>query len=104
MINSLSFTQYIHKPFIGTRKKPSIPNIYGTRFKYCRNDDVIFANFASSFYMPFLKRYNVVGPDTEMEFIDISLTKDLSLLLHAIHTSQSFYWQIFKENLTPLWF
>ncbi len=31
----------------------------------------------------------------EIEFLDISLAKDSSLLLHAI---QSFYWQIFKEK------
>ncbi len=29
-----------------------------------------------------------------MEFLDIGLTKDSSLLLHAIH------WRIFKENQT----
>ncbi len=32
---------------------------------------------------------------TEMEFLDINLTKDSSLLLHAIY-SQSLYWQILK--------
>ncbi len=34
--------------------------------------------------------------DTGMEFLDISLTKDLSLLLHAIHSP--FYWHNFKEK------
>ncbi len=35
-----------------------------------------------------------------MEFLDISLTKDSSLLLHAIHSS--FYWLILVFTL--LWF
>jgi hypothetical protein len=39
---------------------------------------------------------------TEMEFLDINLTKDSSLLLHAIHSP--FYWRIFRENHTILWF
>ncbi len=37
----------------------------------------------------------------KMEFLDINLTKDSSLFLHAI---QSFYWRIFKEIQTLLWF
>jgi hypothetical protein len=32
-----------------------------------------------------------------MEFLDISLTKDSSLLLRAIHSS--FYWQILKKTI-----
>ncbi len=32
-----------------------------------------------------------------MEFLDINLTKDLSLLLHAIHSS--FYGRILKKNI-----
>ncbi len=36
----------------------------------------------------------------EMEFLDTSLTKDSSLLLHAIHSP--FYRPIFKENHTLL--
>jgi hypothetical protein len=35
--------------------------------------------------------------DPEMEFLNINLTKDLSLLLHAIHSP--FYWRIFKETI-----
>jgi hypothetical protein len=34
---------------------------------------------------------------TEMEFLDISLTKDSSLLLHAIHSP--FYWRILKNTI-----
>jgi hypothetical protein len=34
---------------------------------------------------------------TEMEFLDIYLTKDLSLLLHAIHSP--FYWLILKKTI-----
>jgi hypothetical protein len=34
---------------------------------------------------------------TEMEFLDINLTKDLSLLPHAIHSS--FYWRILKKTI-----
>jgi hypothetical protein len=33
----------------------------------------------------------------EMEFLDISLMKDSSLLLHATHSP--FYWWIFKETI-----
>ncbi len=32
-----------------------------------------------------------------MEFLDISLTKDSSLLLHAIHST--FYWLILKKTI-----
>ncbi len=39
---------------------------------------------------------------TKMEFLGISLTKESSLLLHAIHCL--FYWRDFKENHTLLWF
>jgi hypothetical protein len=34
---------------------------------------------------------------TEMEFLDIILTKDWSLLLHAIHSP--FYWRISKKGI-----
>jgi hypothetical protein len=34
---------------------------------------------------------------TEMEFLGISLTKDSSILLHAIHSH--FYWQILKKTM-----
>jgi hypothetical protein len=34
---------------------------------------------------------------TEMKFLDINLTKDSSLLLHAIHSP--FYWRILQETL-----
>ncbi len=33
----------------------------------------------------------------EMKFLDIILTKDLSLLLHAIHSP--FYWRILKKTI-----
>jgi hypothetical protein len=36
------------------------------------------------------------------EFSDFNLTKDSSLLLHAIHSP--FYWRIFKKTHTPMWF
>jgi hypothetical protein len=39
----------------------------------------------------------------EMEFLDINLTKDMSLFLHAIH-SQSLLPADFKENHTLPWF
>ncbi len=32
-----------------------------------------------------------------MEFLDIDLTKDSSLLLHAIHSA--FYWRILKKTI-----
>ncbi len=32
-----------------------------------------------------------------MEFLDINLTKELNLLLHAIH--RPFYWRIFKKTV-----
>jgi hypothetical protein len=35
---------------------------------------------------------------TEMEFMDINLTKDSSLLLYAIH-SLAFYWRILKSTI-----
>ncbi len=38
----------------------------------------------------------------EMEFLDINLTKDLSLLLHAIRSP--LLQADFKENHTILWF
>jgi hypothetical protein len=38
----------------------------------------------------------------KMKFLDIKLTKDSSLLLNAILSP--FYWRIFKENQTLLWF
>jgi hypothetical protein len=34
---------------------------------------------------------------TEMEFLDINLTKNSSLLLHAIHSP--FYWRILKKTI-----
>jgi hypothetical protein len=34
---------------------------------------------------------------TEMEFLDIYLLKDLSLLLRAVHSL--FYWRILKKNI-----
>ncbi len=38
-----------------------------------------------------------------MEFLPIKLTKDSSLLLHAIHSN--FYWRILKKtNYTTIWF
>jgi hypothetical protein len=43
----------------------------------------------------------------EMEFLEISLTKVSSLLLYAIHTSQSLQMATFKENCschTLFWF
>jgi hypothetical protein len=36
-----------------------------------------------------------VGSDPEMEFLDINLAKDSSLLLHTIHSH--FYWRILKK-------
>jgi hypothetical protein len=36
----------------------------------------------------------------ELEFLDIDLTKDSNLLLHAIHGP--FYWRILKKTI--LWF
>jgi hypothetical protein len=36
-------------------------------------------------------------PDPEMEFLDINLKKDSSLLLHAIHSP--FYWKILKKTM-----
>jgi hypothetical protein len=36
-------------------------------------------------------------PSTEMEFLDIRLTEDSSLLLRAIHSL--FYWQIFQTTI-----
>jgi hypothetical protein len=38
---------------------------------------------------------NPVGKPREMKFLDINLTKDSSLLLHAIHSP--FYWRIKKK-------
>jgi hypothetical protein len=35
-------------------------------------------------------------PSPEMDFLDNNLTKDLSILLHAIHSP--FYWQILKKT------
>jgi hypothetical protein len=42
------------------------------------------------------RRYSVVC--TEIEFFDINLTKESSLLLHVILLAD------FKENYTPVWF
>ena len=39
----------------------------------------------------------IVSATPEMEFLDISLTKDSSLLLHAIHSP--FYWRILKKTM-----
>jgi hypothetical protein len=41
------------------------------------------------------------SPHHEMEFLDIYLTKDSSLLVHAIHSP---FYSGFKENHTLLWF
>jgi hypothetical protein len=38
-----------------------------------------------------------MSPSTEMEFLEINLTKDLSLLLHAIHSP--LYWRILKKTI-----
>jgi hypothetical protein len=38
--------------------------------------------------------------ELEAEFLDISLTKDVSLLLHAIHSP--FYWSISIDNQSRL--
>ncbi len=46
--------------------------------------------------------YNRLMDNPEMEFLDMNLTKDWSLLLHAIHSP--FYWPIFKEIHSLLWF
>ncbi len=43
------------------------------------------------------------GVDSEMEFLNISLKKDFSLLLNAIH-SPPILLAYFKENHTYLWF
>ncbi len=40
---------------------------------------------------------SVVDPVPEMEFLDINLTIDLSLLLHAIH--DPFYWRILGKTM-----
>jgi hypothetical protein len=37
------------------------------------------------------------GLYTEIEFLDINLTRDSSLLLHAIHNP--FYWRILKKTI-----
>jgi hypothetical protein len=42
------------------------------------------------------------GREPEKEFLDINLTKDLGVLPPCY--SQYFYWWIFKENQTLLWF
>ncbi len=39
---------------------------------------------------------------TEMEYLDINLTEDSSLLLHAIRSL--IHWRIFRKNRTLLWF
>ncbi len=44
-----------------------------------------------------VKRGEIVGKNPEMEFFYINLTKDSTLLLHAIHSP--FYWQIKKTRL-----
>jgi hypothetical protein len=38
----------------------------------------------------------------EMEFLDINLTKDLSLLIHAIHSP--FYWRILQNTILFFYF
>ncbi len=45
-------------------------------------------------------RFFIIFP--EMEFLDINLTKDLSLLLHPIHSP--FYWGILKKPYSSLVF
>ncbi len=49
-----------------------------------------------------LYKLNTIYTSSEIEFLDINLTKDSSLLLHAIHSP--FYLANFKENPTLLWF
>ncbi len=50
-----------------------------------------------------LDRYSAEGPDRDpyphdkMKFLDIKLTKDTSILLHAIHSR--FYWWILKKTI-----
>ncbi len=54
----------------------------------------LLASFIHSFKGT-VRPYNVVPPESgliEMEFLDINVTKDSSLLLHAIHSL--FYWRI----------
>jgi hypothetical protein len=43
------------------------------------------------------KDEKVVRTSTEMEFLDISLTKDSCLWLYAIHSP--FYWRMLKKTL-----
>ncbi len=61
----------------------------------------IFPFSFNCFYCPILintkMRETLVYKWTEMEFLDISLTTDSSLLLYAIHSP--FYWQILKKNI-----
>ncbi len=49
-----------------------------------------------------LFKLNTIYTSSEIEFLDINLTKDSSLLLHAIHSP--FYLANFKENHTLRWF
>ncbi len=38
-----------------------------------------------------------ISDGTEMEFLDINLTKDSSLLLHAIHSPSN--WRVLKKTI-----
>jgi hypothetical protein len=44
-----------------------------------------------------LQNQETVGSRPELKFHDINLTKDSSLLIHAIHSP--FYWQILKKPI-----
>jgi hypothetical protein len=59
-------------------------------------------NFSSSFLLsyrirdPGWKKIGIRDKHPEGEFLDINLTKDSSLLLHAIHSPC--YWRILKKT------
>jgi hypothetical protein len=52
-------------------------------------------NLTKNVVQEFHLRVDIFMP--EMEFLDINLTKDWSLLLHAIHNP--FYWRILKKAI-----
>jgi hypothetical protein len=89
-------------------KESSLP--HNTSIFFCNEVAKSYVNWCHDFYyinndncdnyLTYIRRCTS-RTYTEIELLDINLTKDSSLLRHAI---QSSYWPIFKENQTIHWF
>jgi hypothetical protein len=69
---------------------------------FCANLSSTYFKSLLSSMVPKIQMFVITSraADPEMEFLDINLTKDSSLSLHAIHSP--FYWKISKQQFSPL--